>query len=236
MPPAFDCDGRRVRCGPSRQILEDQAQFSLGGFVGRHEIDPPAMHTPLAVIAGTGDFDDIHLGLQQGDEGQEQRTLEPAGIEIVRHGVGGADHDHPAGEQASEQAAPHHGVGDIGDLEFVEAEQADFAGDIPRQYVDGVGMTGGAQRMQPAVDLKHEGGEMDAALLRFGGGVEEQVHQHGLAASDRTPQVKPARGRRLVGENLAEQPARRRPAFQLAPQRVQPLGRAQLGAVRRQRT
>ena len=44
-----------------------------------------------------------------------------------------------------------------------------------------------------AVDLGHEGLEMHPALFRFGGRGEEKVHQHGLAAPHRAPEIDPTR-------------------------------------------
>jgi hypothetical protein len=50
------------------------------------------------------------------------------------------------------------------------------------------------------VDLGHEGVEVDAALLGDRGAVEEQVHQHGLAAPDRSPQIDAALALGLAAE------------------------------------
>jgi hypothetical protein len=101
--------------------------------------------------------------------------------------------------------------------------------------------------MRP-VRFLHEGVEVDAALAGDLGGVEEQVHQHGLAAPDRADEVEAVRrgGRRaqLARAALAEQArqhaALRRPplrivAAQADPQALQQLGGVGLGGVRPQR-
>ncbi len=58
------------------------------------------------------------------------------------------------------------------------------------------------------VNLGHEGVEMDPVLLLDLDELEEQVHQHGLAAPDRPPDIEAPR-RRLAGVARAEQPAER---------------------------
>ena len=60
--------------------------------------------------------------------------------------------------------------------------------------------------MHAMMHIRHEGVEMHAPLFPHGHGVEEQVHQHGFAATDRTPDIQPARRRLPSG---AEQPAQR---------------------------
>ena len=53
--------------------------------------------------------------------------------------------------------------------------------------------------MQAIVHLEHEFVKVDAALPGHRRIVEEEVHQHGLAAADRTPDVKTVRAHRLLG-------------------------------------
>ena len=65
---------------------------------------------------------DPHALLQQGDEGQEERSVQAAFVEPLRLHVGGRDHHDAFGEQSREQAPEDHGVGDVGDGELVEAE------------------------------------------------------------------------------------------------------------------
>ena len=67
---------------------------------------------------------------QHGDERQEQRAVEPVLVELGRRHIRGRDHDHAELEQPREQPAEDHGVGDVGDVEFVEAEQPGFVGDL----------------------------------------------------------------------------------------------------------
>ena len=72
-----------------------------------------------------------------------------------------------------------------------------------------LGFAGGRVRLSPRVDepmdLAHEDMEVGATLLLYGHGLEEEIHQHGLAASNRPPQVDPALALRLAKDRL--QPA-----------------------------
>ena len=100
----------------------------------------------------------------------------------------------------------------------------DFAGDLPRQYIDGIAMARASQRVQSRMNLQHEGREMDPSPLRLGRGVEEQVHQHGLAAPDRSPEIKPAWRRGLIGEQAAQQTALLGACAEGCPQTIQRFG------------
>jgi len=53
--------------------------------------------------------------------------------------------------------------------------------------------------MQAGLHLEHEFVEVDAALLRHRRIGKEQVHQHGLAATDRAPDVEAVRPLRRFG-------------------------------------
>ena len=64
----------------------------------------------------------------EADEGQEQRAVEAVLVEPLGGDVGGRHHHHAAREQPAEQPAEDHGVGDVGDVELVEAQQRRFLG------------------------------------------------------------------------------------------------------------
>src|SRR3546814_3721394 len=83
----------------------------------------------LPVIGVAVELQDVEPLLQKFDEGEEAIALQPAFIELVGRPVGGGDHYHPALEQRLEQPAEQHGVGDVGDLELVEAQQPGVGGD-----------------------------------------------------------------------------------------------------------
>ena len=160
-------------------------------------------------------------------KGTNRPRLRPFTIEIVGRPVGGR-HQHDArGEQALEQARQDHRIGDVLDLELVEAEEPHLV----RRSIAATGTIGSpseplADDVDPLVDLVHELVEMDAALRHGVGEREELVHQHGLAAADLAVDVEPAYG---AGSARAEQPADET----VSRRRRLPVGRARLRASRR---
>ena len=110
--------------------------------------------------------------LDQIDEGHEALALQAVLVEIVGLAVGGGDDGEALVEQHLEQARQDHGVGDVGDLELVEAEQPRLAGDLLGDRHDGVGFGRRAlgrqflaAAVQALLDFEHELVEMHAPLL-----------------------------------------------------------------------
>ena len=101
--------------------------FGLG--VGRHVPDRHAGELLQPEIGARIEPHHLAVLFQQRDERQEQRAVEAVLVEVVRRQVGGRHHDDAELEQPREQPGEDHGVGDVGDVEFVEAEQPAFLGD-----------------------------------------------------------------------------------------------------------
>ncbi len=81
--------------------------------------------------------------------GRKRSRLQAVLVEPVGRPVGRRDHDDPAFEQALEQPAQDHGVGDVDDVELVEAEQPAVPGDLDGQGLQGIlGGPGLAQVVQ----------------------------------------------------------------------------------------
>jgi hypothetical protein len=143
-----------------------------------------------AVVGRAVQRDDIQALADELDEGQEELAVEAVSVEIVRLEVGGGDDGGPMGQKPLEQAAHDHGIGDVGDLHLVEAEQPGFLRDGFRHGRDRILRVRLARGMEALVHLLHEGVEVDAALgVRIRHGME-QVHHHGLAAPDLAVDVK----------------------------------------------
>ena len=167
---------------------------------------------------------DLHLLAQQSDEREEQRAVEPVLVEIVRRDVRGRDHDDALLEQPREQPAEDHRVGDVGDVEFVEAQEPGFLGERVGNEADRVAVRDAAglhllaHAVEPLVHVRHELMEMRAPLALHRARGEEQVHQHGLAAPDVAVNIKPldrafvafreqpAQMRGLAGEPMMREP------------------------------
>jgi hypothetical protein len=96
--------------------------------------------------------------------------------QLVRTDVGGR-HDHDAAlEQGLEQAAQDHGVGDVVDLEFVEAQQRRLRGDGVGERRDRVvaARVGALPGVDTRADVLHEAVEMDAPLAGDVGGAKNR--------------------------------------------------------------
>jgi hypothetical protein len=142
------------------------------------------------------------LLLQKRDEREEALAVQAVLVEIVGLAVGRRDHHHALGEKRLEEPAQDHGVGDVVDIELVEAEQGRLGRDPPGDRRDRIALLAAAL-VDTLVHLQHEGVEMDAALQLDRRGLEEHVHDHGLAAADAAVDVEAER-RRLGGGCQAE--------------------------------
>ena len=99
-------------------------QRSIGAGVGWDVPDGLVGEFLEAEIGAGIEPQDLHPRLQQADERQEQRAVEPVLVEVVRRHVRCRDHHDAQIEQPREQPAEDHRIGDVGDMEFVEAETA----------------------------------------------------------------------------------------------------------------
>ena len=201
----------------------------------RRVIDVETLDAPAPVILAAVELEDVEALLDEGDEGQKIFALQPVLVEIVGRVVGGGDDDDAVLEQGLEETAEQHGIGDVLDLELVEAEKADLLGDGPRQGRDGIAVRLAAPAMEGLMDLQHEGVEMHAALPGHRRAGEEHVHQHGLARADAAEDVEPLhRGLGPSGQAEALAPAAA-PAIAGPPegivQRLQLLGGEELGRI-----
>ena len=179
------------------QGVEPGPPFGVGRGVprrGRGEgVDAPV---PRAC-----DLDPLAAGLDKVDEGDEELAVDPVQIQVLRPAVRGDGQHHLVLEQGLEQATEDQGIGDIGDLKLVKAQQPRFGGDQDGDRSDRIialplaegGLARPLVALAPAadqaMDARQEGVEVGAllpGLLHLG---EEQVHQHGLAASGRAVEI-----------------------------------------------
>ena len=170
--------------------------------VQRREVDLSTLQPVQAEVLGSVDAHHLHVHLKLGDERHEELAVEAVLVESVWRAVGGR-HDH----HALRPHAQDHGVGDVGDVELVEAEQARAPGQVVRHGRDRIvaaavpagvrlaepGLARGRIALAPSGDqgvgLAHEGVEVHAPLAGHRRRLEEEVHDHGLAAPHGAVQV-----------------------------------------------
>ena len=113
--------------------------------------------------------------------------------------VRGRDQDDAALKQPLEQPAQDHRVGDVGDVEFIEAQQPALVGELTRDLRDRVAVRGNisfgvqALGLDVLMHLGHEFMKMHAALLGDRRHGKKEIHQHGLAAAHVAVEIEPAR-------------------------------------------
>ncbi len=162
-------------------------------------IDRGASELLQPVVGARVELDDVEPLLDQRDEGQEQRPVEPVLVEIVGRDVRSRRHHDARGEQRREQSGQDHRVGDVAHRKLVEAQERSLARQFRRDRRDRIfardfaALQRLAPLVQPCVHVGHEGVEVRPALEPRRGRVEEHVHQHGLAAADRAVDINPAR-------------------------------------------
>ncbi len=170
-------------------------------LIQRREPDRGSGHAVQTEVARPRRLHHLATLPQDVDEGRKELAVDAVLVEVLRRAVRGDGQHHPLLEQGVEQPAQDHGVGDVGDLQLVKAQQPGLRGDQARNRRNGivalVGPEHGLARPGVAlaplfhqiVDAGHEGVEMGAHLLLFRRGRVEEVHQHGLAAPRRSPDV-----------------------------------------------
>jgi hypothetical protein len=129
-----------------------------------------------------------------------------------------------------EETAENHRVGDVGDVEFVEADQPVAPGGAHGHLGDRV--LGALELVELAMDLAHEVVEVHAALAHQRHAQVERVHQKALAAAHGSPQVHAFRQRRLHDQALERRVAPLLVRGPLLVEALQPLDRAPLRRVR----
>src|SRR6185437_6166094 len=104
-------------------------------------------------------------------------------------------------EQPREQPSENHGVGDVGDMEFIEAQKPGFFRDRGRRALDRIVLAGLAVLdilpvdMNALVHVGHEFVEMHAAFANDCTGFKKEIHQHRLAAANLSVDVEALKGR-----------------------------------------
>ena len=212
--PALDDDLiRRGRDAP-RHRLPGRVHLAVGGGIGGRDVDRHAAQLLQAVVLAGVEREYLRVVLEDADERLEQRPVEAVAVEVVGHHIGGRDEDDARGKQRRKQPRQDHGVGDVVDREFVEAQHPCLFGQRAGDRRDRIVLVhlAALQRLAVAIDaimrVGHEVVEMHAPLAPHRHQLEEHVHQHGLAAPDAALDVEAAH-RRMHVAALGEQPAER---------------------------
>jgi hypothetical protein len=181
-----------------------------------------------SIVGAAVDLDHVQPVLEERDRRQEVLTLQSVRIKIIGPVVRGRDEHNPMTEQRAEQPSEDHGVGDVGNVKFVEAHQAKPPSDAGSDRQQRVFLV--LERLKLFMDPAHERVEMHPRLAPQRHCRIETVHQKALAPSHATPEVHAARRRRRL-EPTQQRLARLLERDELVVQELQPLKRRLLRAV-----
>ncbi len=225
----LDVQHRVVVARVGGQASEGVVHGGIGLGAERAVVELHLLQRAAAVVGAMVDVDDLHARVQQLDGGQDAVAVQAAGVEVVRLEVAGGDEAHAVVEQRQQQPVQDHGVGDVGDVELVEADQLELARHALAQLVQRV--DGALQGGQLAVHLAHELVKVQPRLAADRHGVVEAVHQKALAAADAAVHVDALGNGRVADELLDRVGAPLLVARPLLGAALQRLDRAQLRRV-----
>src|SRR5262245_58012673 len=188
------------RPGIARQPAPRVVERGIGFVIIRHV---PGWHSGKlfqSEVYSRFKTDDVAMALQQDNKRQKEGTVQSFPIEVARREIGGRDHDDAKFEQSREETAEDHCVGDVGDMEFVEAKQRAFSRYQRCRALNRIELTSFAvlellpEDMNTFVHVSHEFVKMYASFAHDRAGLEEQIHQHRLAAANFAIMYKPLSG------------------------------------------
>ena len=188
-----------------RQRTEALLQAFVCSFVQREVEQLGLLQVTQAVVDAAVDVDDIGVLLDQRNGRQEARTLQAVLVQAIGHDVRGGHQGHTVLEQFFHQRAKDHGVGDVGDEEFIEADHPGFLGETLGD--DGQRVFLARQGLHLFVHALHEAVEVRTYLFLERQCFKEGVYQVSLAPAHATPEIQ-ALDRRVVflAKQLAEHP------------------------------
>ncbi len=139
------------------------------------------------------------------DRRQEPLSLQAVLVEFGRRAVRRCNQRDAAFKQGFEQSAENHGIADVTDEELVKTQHTGFAGDVVGHLVQRIFDV--FQFRETFVYFVHDAMEVVATFRIDVERSEEQVHQHGFATTDTTPDIQALHGRYAVATEQATQQA-----------------------------
>ena len=146
---------------------------ALGRFLGDH-----------AVVVARREVDNDKLFFEHVfDEWHKEWPIEPVLVQLVGHAVAGDDKSHPARKHLLKEALENHGIGHIGHLKLVKAQQFGIGRQLVCHGRDRILVFGLSLMLAPHVDLavhvEHKVVEMHAFFL----GPKRKMSRRGAPAT-----------------------------------------------------
>ena len=212
-PPATEIEIGAGHVGGIFRLVISQAEEGFAHL--RSGIIPergmPGCDVPQPVHSVVGrpvERNDIEICLYQVDEGQEEGAVQTVLVKIAGRPVaGGDDRNTLIADKSREEARHDRGIGRIVDDHFVECEAAYILRDIASDLASRIARIGFTALANAAIDLQHEFMEMHASLFIDTQSFDEEIHEHGFAATDAAPHVDALRVSLSGAEQLRKQTA-----------------------------
>jgi multicomponent Na+:H+ antiporter subunit D len=182
------------------QAREDLAQRPIGHVAQRRLVGVHVGDRALPVVDAGVHAQHVDVALEQLDRRQDAVAVQPCGVQPVGPVVRRDDESDAMREQPAHQPLEDHGVGDVGDVEFVEADQPIAARHVRRHRIERIGAT--LELVERAVHAAHELVEVQPRLAHDGHRRIEAVHEEALAAAHAAVQPHAARHVRAQHELL----------------------------------
>ena len=143
-----------------------EAGFDARGRPGAEGgvIDVRAFEGAQAVVLAPRELEHAEAVLELRDGGKEAIALEPSLVQPGGRDVGGGDEGRSPLEQTPEQAPEDHGVGDVADVELVEAQHPDIGRPVRRDHPERVLDAPPTVTLERLVHAAHEAVEVGTAL------------------------------------------------------------------------
>ncbi len=133
---------RRVR----RQPLRCRCRGRIG--------TSPGTSAPEAIVAGSLQIKHIRFFLQPVDEGQKELALEAVSIQVPRRHIRGHDKSRPIPPQVNKKTIENQGIGDVFDLQLVQAKEARLGGENSSDVLEAISFSDGVScRARPVFPM-----------------------------------------------------------------------------------
>ncbi|MNG64645.1 hypothetical protein D3C79_228900 [compost metagenome] len=203
--PVIDLQHRRLLSCLPRQLDEHPVQGLSGLTVERRQVQMRLSQSAQTVINAGIDIHHIAVVVNQGNRRQKARTLQAVAVQLVRRNIGRRHQRDAASKQRLQQRGQQHGVGDVGDEEFVKTHYVGLRLEPVGNHLQRVLLP--LQLGQFFVHAQHKTVEMQPQLALPRQAVEEHVHQPGFTAPDTAPHVQPLHRTKAGRFSALAQPA-----------------------------
>ena len=120
------------------ELIKGVRHLGIGLRPQRGVVELDLFQRAASVIGTVVHVDDFHALVQQRNRRQDTVTVQAIRVQAVGLKIGGGDEAHAILKQRRQQTMQDHGIGDVGHVEFIEADQLVALGDSCTQHIQRV--------------------------------------------------------------------------------------------------